>query len=94
MGKMQGKFLKNEERYVDLQNLSEESLDEYIQNMTFSCRDYHFDRDMTSTTSMMLLQTAIAEKNSRAAAKQAEASHELAIATHKVAKAALFYCLL
>lgn len=78
MKEMQGNFLHIEDRFIDVQGMSDEELNTYIQDMIYSCRDYHFDSDMNPTTSITLLQIAIAEKNSRAAAKQVEASNALA----------------
>lgn len=75
--------------YSDLSEMSDSALDEYIGAAREHCRDQKKNTVNSLTEATRLLQMALAEKNSRSAAKQVEAANVLAQETNQLARETL-----
>lgn len=83
--KEQGEFLPIEKLIVNLNSLSDEELDKFIVDITFTAQKKTQHVDTSLALAREFLFAATVEKNSRSATKQAKAAEKLAMASLIVA---------
>jgi hypothetical protein len=80
-------YLRDSEKYPDIYHLSDDALEQFITDMTFTCLDHERGGSTNLLIpNLMNLQVAIGEKNKRTATKQIEATNQLARETLNLTK--------